>query len=296
MGWAARKSGAWEGRERARDAPRGCRRLRDGACKKSNALARFADVRHPHGLGDRFGGRHGLIKTAFLPPIVIDLITPAPNVAAVEAPPCALAHGVAPAHPPLNLNMLRDISMPSGLLHASQTVIVAEKDVELHASLSASASALPAAAAAAPAPAPAASAPSAADAAPSAEEPYYWEAPAGAPSPALPVVLIHNVHYAFSRALSTAEYVGDFFAEFFGLYNSRYEWAADLERRQLAAAEEAEHLEERRQRWEEAKRLNGGRPVVGVPVAAAAAAPPPPQGQQPAGASSFSKEDGGSVV
>jgi hypothetical protein len=176
--------------------------------------------------------------------------------------------------------MLTSISAPSALLSTSQTLELSQKDVAEHAALSISAPSLPSAA---EPPAPDGGAPAApADA----DEPYYWEAPAGGEAPPLPVVLIHNVHYLFSRAFATAEYVGDFFAEFFGLYNSRYEWAAELERRQLAAAEEAEHLEARRQRWEEATRLNGGRPVVGVPVAAApaAAAAPPP---------SAAKEDGG---
>ncbi len=196
-----------------------------------------------------------------------------------------------------NHAMLASISAPSALLAASQTVLVAEKDVIEHAALSVSAPPLSAAAAEPPPSGSAAGAPSAA----AEEEPYYWDAPAGAEAPALPVVLIHNVHYAFSRVFATAEYVGDFFAEFLGLYNSRYEWAAELERRQLAAAEEAEHLEERRQRWEEAKRLNGGKPLVGVPVVEGGGGAQPPAAAAaaaPAAApSSFAKEpEGGSVV
>jgi hypothetical protein len=180
--------------------------------------------------------------------------------------------------------MLTAISAPPGLLTASQTVLVTEEDVAESATLSVSAPALPAAEPPAPAG-------DAAPGAPTTEEPYYWEAPVGTEAPALPVVLIHNVHYMFSRAFATAEYVGDFFAEFFGLYNSRYEWAAELERRELERAQEAEHLEERRQRWEEAKRLNGGKPVVGVPVVEGGGGGAP--AQPPA---SCSKEAGGNIV
>lgn len=96
---------------------------------------------------------------------------------------------------------------------------------------------------------------------------YYWETPNAEVSiSALPVVVIHHVHYWFSRVYSTAEVVGDFFAEFFGLYNSRYEWAMELERRHREEAEEREFLEERKKRFEEMKRLNGGKPMVGIPV------------------------------
>ncbi len=98
---------------------------------------------------------------------------------------------------------------------------------------------------------------------------YYWETPRDAAAPPLPVVIVHNVHYFFSRVWSTAEYVGDFFSELFGLYNSRYEWALELERRHNEEAEEAELLEERRKRWD-AMRASGARPTP-VPVNDAAA-------------------------
>ena len=92
----------------------------------------------------------------------------------------------------------------------------------------------------------------------------------------MPVVVIHHVHYWFARVFSTAEVVGDFFAEFFGLYNSRYEWAMELERRHQQEAEEREYLEERKKRFEEMKRLNGGKPMVGIPVVPKTPAQPPP--------------------
>lgn len=96
-------------------------------------------------------------------------------------------------------------------------------------------------------------------------EPYYWENVTGAApiTPPLPVVLVHHVHYFFSRAWSTAEYLGDFFSELFGLYNSRYEWAVELERRNIEQAEEAELLEERKKRWAEMKAA-GVKPSVVV--------------------------------
>jgi hypothetical protein len=95
--------------------------------------------------------------------------------------------------------------------------------------------------------------------------------------PPLPVVLVHHVHYFFSRAWSTAEYIGDFFSELFGLYNSRYEWALELERRHQEEAEEAELLEERKKRWAEMRAAGAKGPVpvrVGAPTAAVASANP----------------------
>lgn len=110
-------------------------------------------------------------------------------------------------------------------------------------------------------------------------EPYYWETNAtDTTPPPLPVVLVHHVHYFFSRAWSTAEYIGDFFSELFGLYNSRYEWALELERRHLEEAEEAELLEERKKRWAEMRAAGAKGPVpvrvAGAPAAAAAPANP----------------------
>ena len=151
------------------------------------------------------------------------------------------------------------------------------------------ASASAAAAAAPPAPAPSDGA-AAEDA-----EPYYWES-GGAPDAPIPVVIVHHVHYWFSRVLTTAELVGDFFSEFFGLYNSRYEWAMELERRHQEEAEAAELLEARRKRYDEARRLNGGKPVVGVPVAAAqpAAAAPEAAGLLGGGAGGGAEASAGS--
>lgn len=109
-------------------------------------------------------------------------------------------------------------------------------------------------------------------------EPYYWETNAtDSVPPPLPVVLVHHVHYFFSRAWSTAEYIGDFFSELFGLYNSRYEWALELERRHQEEAEEAELLEERKKRWAEMRAAGAKGPVpvrVGAPTAAVASANP----------------------
>lgn len=92
---------------------------------------------------------------------------------------------------------------------------------------------------------------------PADEEPYYWE-PEGNPNAPMPVLVVHNVHYALSRVWATAEYVGDFFAEMFGLYNSRYEWALELDRRHREEAEEADMLETRRREWEGREQRGGG--------------------------------------
>ena len=183
---------------------------------------------------------------------------------------------------------------PSGLLDSANPVLRESQALEvasLRASLGsggAGAGSAPAGASGSPPPpppppaeAPAAAAAAAAAAAGGEAEaaPYYWEA-GGAGEAPIPVALVHHAHYWFSRVVATAEYVGDFFSEFFGLYNSRYEWAMELERRHQEEAEAAELLEARRKRYEETKRLNGGKALVGVPVAvakpagaAAAAAP-----------------------
>jgi hypothetical protein len=105
--------------------------------------------------------------------------------------------------------------------------------------------------------------------APADEEPYYWE-PEGNPNAPMPVLVVHNVHYALSRVWATAEYVGDFFAEMFGLYNSRYEWALELDRRHREEAEEAEMLETRRREWEAREQRGGvGGGAASGPTAAA---------------------------
>ena len=111
----------------------------------------------------------------------------------------------------------------------------------------------------------------AATADPAAPAPYYWEAGGDGARAPLPTVVVHNLHWVFARTLGGIEYAGDFFSELFGLYNSRYEWAMDLEQRNIAAAEENELLEERRKRWEEIAVLNRNARASGAPAAGASA-------------------------
>lgn len=66
-------------------------------------------------------------------------------------------------------------------------------------------------------------------------EPYYWEE-GGNPNPPLTTYVGHNVYWLGSQLFSSVEYVGSIFAEFFGLYNSRYEWAVDMQRRREVSA------------------------------------------------------------
>lgn len=94
---------------------------------------------------------------------------------------------------------------------------------------------------------------STAAAAPTDEDKYYWEA--GVERPPLPKLIGHNLHWIAWKTWGTMEYVGEFFSEFLGLYNSRYEWAVELERRETEAAEESEANEERKRRWAEIQRL-----------------------------------------
>lgn len=112
----------------------------------------------------------------------------------------------------------------------------------------------------------------AATADPAVPAPYYWEAGGDGARAPLPTVVVHNLHWVFARTLGGIEYAGDFFSELFGLYNSRYEWAMDLEQRNIAAAEENELLEERRKRWEEIAVLNRNARASGAPAAGAPAA------------------------
>lgn len=64
------------------------------------------------------------------------------------------------------------------------------------------------------------------------EAPYYWESGGDTNAP-ITTVVAHNLHWLAHTVVGTVEYVGEFFADFFGLYNSRYEWAVDMQRRRI---------------------------------------------------------------
>ena len=67
-----------------------------------------------------------------------------------------------------------------------------------------------------------------------AHDPYYWE-PGGTPTPVN--LLTHNVHWLATSVLHGVEYVGEILGDFFGLFNARYEWAAEADRqRQVSDA------------------------------------------------------------
>lgn len=61
-------------------------------------------------------------------------------------------------------------------------------------------------------------------------EPYYW-ADGGTPTPIN--LITHNVHWLSVQLFSSVEYVGEVLADFFGLFNARYEWAAEAERQRV---------------------------------------------------------------
>jgi hypothetical protein len=94
------------------------------------------------------------------------------------------------------------------------------------------------------------------------EEPYYWEE-GGDTSAPIPKVLSHNVHWlgiqlfhgmclhtedcsckALPAELCRAgvEYVGEIFAEFFGMTASRYEWAIEAHRQQQVCTPAVAHV------------------------------------------------------
>ena len=63
-----------------------------------------------------------------------------------------------------------------------------------------------------------------------AAEPYYWSE-GGTPTPIN--LITHNVHWLSVQLFSSVEYVGEVLADFFGLFNARYEWAAEAERQRV---------------------------------------------------------------
>lgn len=73
------------------------------------------------------------------------------------------------------------------------------------------------------------------DGAAAAEEPYYWEAGVENPPPA--VLVTHNLHWAGMQLVAGMEYIGEVFSEFFGLTNSRYEWAVQAQRNMQVSRE-----------------------------------------------------------
>lgn len=63
------------------------------------------------------------------------------------------------------------------------------------------------------------------------EEPYYWEE-GGDRAPDVVKRVGHNLHWASLQLFSGVEYVGELFAELFGMTSSRYEWALEAARQQ----------------------------------------------------------------
>jgi hypothetical protein len=111
-------------------------------------------------------------------------------------------------------------------------------------------------------------------------QPYYWEDDnAGTPTPIK--LVTDNLHWLTSQLVTSVEYVGEMFADFFGLFNSRYEWAVQAERQreaEMERQEEEERREEQRARWALIQQMNaagGGRPQEPPQGAGAAAATAP---------------------
>ena len=79
------------------------------------------------------------------------------------------------------------------------------------------------------------------------EEPYYWDqGEAGLEVPTGKKVG-HWVHWTGAKTLEGAEFMGEVFANFFGITQSKYQWVIDAKRREEEdAAQRA--LEERQRR------------------------------------------------
>ena len=79
---------------------------------------------------------------------------------------------------------------------------------------------------------------------------YYWdEEYEGDPEELTQAqITFHNAHWAGYRAMKGAETVGEFFATFLGINQSRYQWVIDAKRRDDERAEQ-EELENRQRRW-----------------------------------------------
>ena len=66
----------------------------------------------------------------------------------------------------------------------------------------------------------------------STEEPYYWEE-GGDPHPPATKLVSHNFHWLSTQLFTGVEFVGEQLSEFFGMFNSRYEWAVQMEQNRL---------------------------------------------------------------
>jgi hypothetical protein len=83
------------------------------------------------------------------------------------------------------------------------------------------------------------------------EEPiYYWDEEYEGDAEELTTAQIafHNAHWAGYRTMKGAETVGEFFATFLGVNQSRYQWVIDAKQRDDERAEQ-EELENKQRRW-----------------------------------------------
>ena len=83
------------------------------------------------------------------------------------------------------------------------------------------------------------------------EEPiYYWDDDyEGDPNELTQAqIAFHNAHWAGHRTMKGAETVGEFFATFLGINQSRYQWVIDAKKRDDERAEQ-EELENKQRRW-----------------------------------------------
>lgn len=85
------------------------------------------------------------------------------------------------------------------------------------------------------------------------EEPYYWEA--GEASPPLPKLIAHNAHWAATQLFYGVEAIGEMFAQFFGLFNARYEYAAEMQRAMEEEEDAREMREQQERRWRMIQRM-----------------------------------------
>jgi len=64
---------------------------------------------------------------------------------------------------------------------------------------------------------------------------YYWETDGTAPLPPVSTRVVQTIEWVFGRAIATAEFIGEIFANIFELNNPRYEWAVEAERNRIVS-------------------------------------------------------------
>jgi hypothetical protein len=100
------------------------------------------------------------------------------------------------------------------------------------------------------------------------KEPYYWEEDGDENAPAR-TKLWHAVHYVGSQVFNGMEFMGEVFADFFGLNQSKFQWAQDAMERDpdLKRQIEPERAQIARERLERAQASARGLDSAATPGA-----------------------------